>query len=302
MLKIDLTSAVLKNHEVWNRTSLTEAAEMVSAYGAELGFQIHNSAAQSEIDAAQASGLPLSFHAPVRGEWVMNFAAEDSAPAWNMAAEQVDLMKKYAVKRAVFHGGLMTDIPIKSFGHGMTFHECMAQANRKDLLRDDKSFFVRDYTSEDEFFMRRERLKKNLQLLKTRYPDFIWCVENDFPAHTTLMLRGRDLAYLEHEVCMDTGHLWASSKMLDLDFYEEAEIALNSGNVQMVHLHASRYTFDMPHHQWGDGHLPLLYPGDIDIKRVVRMCRQSKVPHIVLEIGSATLDDVKILLRYYYGE
>ena len=44
-----------------------------------------------------------------------------------------------------------------------------------------------------------------------------------YPAHTTLMLRGRDLAYLEHEVCMDTGHLWASSKMLDLDFYEEAE-------------------------------------------------------------------------------
>ena len=184
----------------------------------------------------------------------------------------------------------------------MTFHECMAQANRKDLLRDDKSFFVRDYTSEDEFLMRRERLKKNLQLLKTRYPDFIWCVENDFPAHTTLMLRGRDLAYLEHEVCFDTGHMWATGKMLDLDFYEEFNTALASGNVKMIHLHSSKYTFDMPHSQWGDGHLPLNHPTAMDIPYIIRRCRECNVRHIVLEIASASLSDVETVLRYYFED
>jgi len=299
-LVIDITSTALAKcgADKWMR----QAAELAEQHGAILGVQVHNSARQPELERAVACGFPLSFHSPVMGKYMMNFAAENADVSWAMAAEQADLMKKHLVSRSVFHAALMTDKPIYAFGHGMSYHECMMQANRPELLRNAPAPFIRDYTDTDEYSMRLERLKNNLAELKKRYPEFLWCVENDFPGHVAGVLRGRDLAYLEHAVCFDTGHMWAASKMLDLDFYEEFNTALASGYVKMIHLHASKYTFDMPHENWGDGHLPLNHKTAMDIPYIIRRCRECNVRHIVLEIGDASLEDVKTVLHYYTEE
>ena len=299
-LVIDISSTALgkPGAKEW----MKQAQELASQYDTVLGVQVHNSALQEEFDLALASGYPLSFHSPVMGEYMMNFAAEDCSVSWQMAAEQAALMKKHNVFSSVFHAALMTDKPIYAFGHGMTYQECMRQSNRPELAREPGLPFIADYTNSEEYLMRRERLKNNLKELKKRYPEFLWCVENDFPAFVAGVLRGSDLAYLDHEVCFDTGHMWAASKMLDLDFYEELDIALASKNVKMVHLHASKHRFDMPHSQWGDGHLPLNYPTTMDIPRIIRRLRAGNVKHIVLEIGNATIEDVKTVLRYYFED
>ena len=62
----------------------------------------------------------------------------------------------------------------------------------------------------------------------------------------------------------------------------------------------SRYTFDMPHDEWGDGHLPLTYhKSAIDLKRIVKMCKAAGVAHFVLECGTTQLADIEEFLSYY---
>jgi len=211
-------------------------------------------------------------------------------------------MRQYNVKRAVFHAALMTDQVVYAFGHGMTYQECMRQVERPELQRGNGCVFSSNYTGCEEYLMRRERLKENLKKLRQKYPQFCWCVENDFPAFVAGVLRGEDLVALEHEVCFDTGHMWATCKMLDLDFYREMHTVLESGRAGMIHLHSSRYTFDMPHHLWGDGHLPLNHPTTMDVAQIIRCCRQNKLKHIVLEIADASPDDIKTVLQYYFEE
>ena len=69
----------------------------------------------------------------------------------------------------------------------------------------------------------------------------------------------------------------------------------------MVHFHASRYTFDMDHDRWGDGHLPLDHPTAMDVARIVRECKRAGVPHFVLEIHAGTARDVVRFIELYEG-
>ena len=294
--RLDITSAVLNQVD---HSWIFEARDLAEAAGVELGMQVHNSASDEVLAMAENTGLPLSFHSPVQGRFLFNFAAENVDLYWQMIEEQYALMQKYKVERTVFHCFLMTDAVIGAFGHGKTYGECMLAGFRRELVRAPGSRFVRDFTNCDEFVMRRERVKNNLRRLRELHPDCLWCVENDFPAYTSGMLRGEDLAYIDHETCFDTGHMWATCKMLDRDFYCELDNALSGGKVRMVHLHASRYTMDMLHEEFGDGHLPLTTPTEIDLGLVVRKCRNAGNSHFVLEIGNAALEDIKIFLSYY---
>ncbi len=296
-LRLDLSSVALRNGDP--ETLVRQARELAEPHGFTIGIQMHNISTALELESMAQLGVPLSFHAPVISEYMMNFAAEDPATAWQAAEEQVLLMRRYRVNRAVFHAFRMTDQAVPAFGHGLSYDDCMKPARRDELMRRSGSRFVCDFTGLEEFRLRRDRLKANLAKLRKRYPQIVWCVENDFPAYGAGDLRGGDLAYLENPVCIDTGHMWATAKMLNLDFHREIQTALDSGNVQMIHLHASRYKFSMDAELWGDGHLPLDYPNDMDLPAVVKACKAAGVPHFVLEIPPMTIHDVETFLRFY---
>lgn len=299
-LRLDLTSTALKGEDA--PELVRRARALAAPHRITIGIQLHNTAELPEVGRLARLGAPLSFHAPVGGRFNMNFAAEDASLTFQMADEQAELMRRFGADRAVFHGFIMTDLPVPAFGHGKSYDECMKSVCRPELVRHEGSRFVSDFTGTAEFLERRERVKNNLKLLRARHPDILWCVENDFPGYGSGDLRGRDLAYLEHPVCLDTGHLWAASKMLDLDFYREIEVMLASGNVKMVHFHASRYTFDMDYDEWGDGHLPLDYPTAMDLKWIAQACKKANVPHFVLEIAPETLRNVERFIELYGGE
>ncbi len=298
-LHLDISSTLFSNTDCpW----LEQAQELLAKHGAILGVQMHNTSDEVMFEKCIATGLPLSLHLPISGEYMFNFAASDASKTFQAIEKEYQLMQKYGVSQVVFHGFLMTDVNIYAFGHGKSYLECMNAARRPELLRSENSIFVRDFTGSVEYLMRRERVKNNLQILREKYPDCTWCIENDFPALNSGTLRSRDMVYLEHDLCFDTGHMWAASKMLDMDFYAELDAVLNSGWVKMVHLHGSSYTFDMPHDQWGDGHLPLREKSAIDLKRVIKMCRNAHTKHIVLECGTTALEDIEIFLRYYFKD
>ena len=191
-VRLDVSSTVLSQQDIrW----LGEAYNLLDEHDIIFGMQVHNSASQAELEMAANTGLMLSFHSPVMGEYMLNFASEDTSRSWKSIEEQYALMQKYHVCRTVFHGFLMTDTDICAFGHGKSYYDCMNVARRDELLRSPFSNFVRDFTSTDEFLMRRERVRENLAELRSRYGEFHWCIENDFPAITSGMLRGADMAY-----------------------------------------------------------------------------------------------------------
>ena len=105
-LLIDITSAALNKPgaALWMR----QAAELAQKFNSVIGIQVHNSAAPEDLALAKNSGFPLSFHAPVAGEYMMNLAAEDASTSWQMIDDQARLMELYQVKTA---GGSEVLIP-----------------------------------------------------------------------------------------------------------------------------------------------------------------------------------------------
>ena len=299
-IRLDLTSSIFKKADA--SEILRESLAAAAGHMVEIGIQMHNTAAPEEVEHAARFGVPLSFHVPTGGAWLLNFAACDASLTFREIDRQAELMHRYGADRAVFHGFVMTDLPVPAFGHGKSYDECMKPVCRPELVRGPGSRFVRDFTGTAEFLERRDRVRDNLRKLRERHPDILWCVENDFPGYGSGDLRGQDLAFLGHPVCFDTGHMWATSKMLGLDFYHELAVAQASGNVRMVHFHVSRYTFDMDCEQWGDGHLPLDHPTAMDLGRIVRACKKAAVPHFVLEIPAGTARDVARFIELYEGK
>ena len=298
-IRLDLTSSALRGENAFEIVQGSLAA--AAGHDVEIGIQMHNIATREEVERMRTMNVPLSFHAPVGGAWLLNFAARDASLTFRECDKQSEMMHRYGVDRAVFHCFVMTDLPVPAFGHGKSYDECMKPVCRPELLRAPGSRFVRDFTGTAEFLERRDRVKENLRKLRELHPEILWCVENDFPGYGAGDLRGCDLAALDSPVCFDTGHMWATSKMLDLDFYHELEVALASGNVRMVHFHVSRYTFDMDYEQWSDGHLSLDHPTAMDLARIVQMCKRAGVPHFVLEINAGTARDVVRFIELYEG-
>ena len=108
------------------------------------------------------------------------------------------------------------------------------------------------------------------------------------------------MAYYEHPLCLDTGHLWCTARLYKRDFYDSANAILATGRVEMLHLHSSKYDDSYPDDQWSDGHQPLSIPNTeaMRLKEIVRNAAVAGLRHYVLEITSGTERDVEILLDW----
>ena len=158
-----------------------------------------------------------------------------------------------------------------------------------------------NFTNLPEYAMRRERVKKNLQELKRRYPQILWSIETDFPAFGAGSMLPEDLNYLDFPICLDTGHFWCICRLFDLDFHAETEKFLKGGNVAMIHLHASVFDDTVPPENWGDGHKSLETPNVMDLPRFVKNCANHGVRHFVLEIFDASPKDLELVVQWVKG-
>lgn len=269
-----------------------QCVEACDSYGFEFGIQLHNSAPADEIERCVSYGVKLSAHLPLLARHNINLAAADESIAMEELARSVEIMRRHDMAYGVFHGFRMTDIPTLAFNRELSYVKAMSAGFRPELADEPDSTKNRDFTDLEEFFVRRQLVKERLEWLRANYPDLTLCIENDFPSFGSANMVSRDAVFLEHPLCLDTGHLWASCFYFGRDFYIEVESFLASGRVEMVHLHASVYNNETPRRNFDDGHQSLRTPNDLDLPRFVRKCRNAGVPLVVLEIPRGSVNDI----------
>ena len=288
---LDVTSSAFTGDA--GHENLLECRKACEQHGLTFGIQLHNTATAEEIERIVGFGVPMSAHAPLLSEYAVNLAAEDAGLSLTELQRNAEIMRRHKMNRAVFHGFMMTDLPVPAFGRGRSYDECLGLIFRGEMSIDGTSRICGDFLNTEEYAMRRELVKQRLEFIRREFPDLLFCIENDFPAYGSANLfAGDSAASFGHPVCLDACHLWAASFIYDRDFHHEALEFLDECDVQMVHLHASPFTRDMAKTEWGDGHQPLSIPNLMDLPLFVRNCRNAGVKHFVLEIIRATPDDI----------
>jgi sugar phosphate isomerase/epimerase len=267
-------------------------------HGFIFGIQIHNITPQDKLEYLSTLGVPFSFHAPILSPYLMNLAAEDNSPALESLQNTVDWMQKLNVKLSVFHGFIMTDLPVPSFGINISYDEGMKKIFRPELGRDGSPTCT-DFFSTDEYKIRFERVKKRLQEIRTRYPQFTFAIENDFPLYNAGNLLSVHSTRLDNPLCLDTSHLWASSFIFDRDYQSEVDQMLSGGNVKLLHLHASHYNRETPKTKWRDGHKSLTIPNEMNLPLLVKKCKKAGVRHFTLEISKAMEADIHAFAKMW---
>ena len=298
-IRLEFSSGAFRDLEHRERI-LNVSRELCAKCGVEFGIQLHNTCTFNEIQFFKKHSVPLSAHAPVEQPYNWNFTAADMTPIWKAVDENIAYLRGLGVDRMVFHGFFMTDVPVPAFGHGKSFWECMGKVLRPELMRWSGLMLNGDFTAQVEFLERRDRMKANLTILREKYPDLTICIENDFPAAGEGDMLPRDLVYYEHPLCLDTGHLWIAARLFGMDFVAAANEMIDSGRVQMMHLHASKYDDSYPDERWSDGHLTLAHPNaeNMHLREIVRRAVDAGLRHIVLEIPAGTEADIRIALDY----
>ncbi|MFA6716331.1 MAG: hypothetical protein WCS27_13205 [Victivallaceae bacterium] len=287
---LDFTSSPFK--KPGGMAELEKCRTAAEEYGFEFGVQLHNTAGAAEIEKLAAAGVKLSAHAPLVAEYAINLGAEAFGPAKKLIDENCVKFREMGITRTVFHGFAMTDKAIPMFGGGRSYDECMRGIFRPELSLDGKSRICCDFTHGAEFMERQLRVKERLKYIRDNYSYILWCLENDFPAYGAANIFPENSIFLNHPVCLDSSHLWTSAYVFDRDFHAETIKYLESGLVEMAHVHASVYTDNVAKADWSDGHLPLNTRNEMELPRFVRACRDAGVKHYVLEIPGGDSEDV----------
>jgi len=296
-MKIHFTSGAF--HEADWRNKLHRCRDCAAKFGWDFGVQLHNTAPREVIRNLVGEKVPLSVHAPLNQDRIWNLARSHFQDTLEAMDRNFADFEQMDIREVVFHSGLMCDVSPEAFGHGKSYDECMKPIYRPELARYPGYPFNRDFTSEPEYLQRMETQKTNLKLVRDRYPGFLICVENDFPAYTSMNMFFRDMVRLGSPLCLDTGHLWITMHQAGMDFQQEIAFAAASGMLRMCHLHSSRYTSTIPAEQWSDGHrkLTLVNP-EMDLPRVFRTLAGSGLDFFVLEIPDADVDDLQLLKQW----
>ena len=296
-MKLHFTSTAFHGAD-W-QAKLKRCRCLAESYGWEFGVQLHNTAPVPVIEKLASEGVPLSVHAPLNQTRFWNLARENVQDTLEAMDRNFAEFVQLGIYEVVFHAALMSDLSPESFGHGKTYDECMKPIYRPELARYPGKRFNCDFTSEPEFVRRYALLKANMKRIRARFPDFLICLENDFPAYSGMNMFFRDMKQLETPLCLDTGHLWIAAHQAGVDFHQEVETAAASGLVRMCHFHSSRYTPAIPADEWSDGHqrLTLVNPG-MDLPRVFRTLVRSGVDFFVLEIPAADTEELAMLKQW----
>ena len=272
--------------------NLAECQKTAEKYDFNFGVQLHNTASADEIEKLTAAGTKLSAHAPLVSQYSINLAEKSFDLAKQLIDKNCKMFSELGITQTVFHGFGMTDKAIPMFGGGRSYDECMQEVFRPELSLDGKSRICCDFTHTAEFKERQLRVKERLAYIRKTYQVFYGVSKMIFPAYGSANIFSESSIFMDNPICLDSGHLWASSYVFDRDFHAETMKYLNSGQVKMVHIHASVYNDDVAKVDWSDGHLSLNTKNEMELPRFVRACRDAGVKHYVLEIPSGNSDDI----------
>ena len=296
-MKIHFTSTAFHNAD-W-REKLKRCRNCADSFGWDFGVQLHNTAPVQIIRNLAGEGIPLSVHGPLNQERFWNLSRKEIGETLAAMDKNFEDFEKLGIHEVVFHGALMSDTAPEAFGHGKSYNQCMEPIYRPELARYPGKNYNRDFTSEPEFAVRYELLRKNMELVRARYPGFLICLENDYPAYGGMNMFFRDMIKLDTPLCLDTGHLWITTHQSGTDFLQEVKTAAGSGLLRMCHLHSSSYTSAIPADQWSDGHKRLTLDNpEMQLQQAFRTLACSGLEFFVLEISDADIEELQIMKQW----
>ncbi len=296
-LHLDISSSSVSKEDGLNL--LKEFKETIEKNGFNFGVQLHNTAKSSTIQMLVDNAIPLTVHSPITGKYSLNLATKNSSEIFSAFDENAQFLRKLNVNKSVFHGFSMCDQLIPRMENFSDYDKYLKLIDREELHLNANFPQNKDYTNSEEFLNRRDILKENLKIIRERYPDITFCIENDLPIYNYSSMRIKDLLYLEHPICLDIGHLWASSLLLDFDFYAEVELALQSPQLKMIHFHNSPITSKTPKTQIADGHIGFEKCYELDFQKVFSLFMKYDIEYLVLEITQITQKDIEIVRKMY---
>jgi len=292
--RLDLTSSVINGPD-WEE-QLERFRATAKECGLSLGLQLHNTITSEAFERAKKSGLPLSFHAPLFPEHMINLASDQTAEfGLDVLKANDELLAECNGDMAVFHGFGMNDVLLPGIHCSTDYYRVWQLIYREDLSIAPGTVQNREFRHTEEFQRRRERLRANLAKLRERVRH-TFCIENDLPVYGNGLFRAEDMLFLDHPLCLDSGHMWTTSLLYGFDYLAEMKRILDSGRVKMAHLHDSLMNVNTPLDKLADGHQNL-GTGFIPLAEVISLLCAAEVPLIVLEITRCTSDDITFFSR-----
>ena len=291
-LRIEYTSAALTGDDY--RQKIDAAQSFCAARDIVFGIQIHNQSLMSLIERLAATGAPLSYHAPNGCEYFMNLANRDFSYAQQSIRRTAEIINRLGGDTAVFHGFLMTDVPILAFNTERSYEECKQPGFRSELSRPGTTLCC-DFFGTDEYLQRYERVKQRLVQLQNDSSAITWCIENDYPAYGAGLLLAEQAVGLDTPLCLDISHLWIACLLFGRDYLQEAEMMAQTGRIKCVHFHANPTSPDAVMTDYRDGHQPLSEANAMNLPRLTAMLREHGVRHWIVEAGGADVEDLEIL-------
>jgi sugar phosphate isomerase/epimerase len=226
-------------------------------------------------------------------DYSINLAAEDFSVSRKALERTIELMRRFAVQKAVFHGFFMTDIPMPAYGRGRSFEECAKVVYRPELVMENSTACL-DFFDTDEYRIRLSRVKERLAGMKEKYCDVKFLLENDSPCYVSGMMLPEFFYGIDFPVCFDTSHLWWTAFIYDRDFHEEAQKLLDTGLVEMVHIHASPFTREVPKEKWWDGHKNFSTPNEMNLKKLALKCVDKGISNFIFEFNDVSEKDIHL--------
>lgn len=296
-MRIDISSSSILGEA--GKENFFACRDACRKYGFEFGVQLHNTSDDEIINYVRQSGEKFTVHSPVRGDYSLNLSTTENLPIiFNAFEDNYRFLKEIGVDLTVFHGFAMTDLLIGSMKSQADYTKNLSLLKRDDLKNAPNSVINNDFTKSKEYFERLEMLKENLKVVREKFSDVVFAIENDLPVYGYGAMKLSDMVQLEHQICIDIGHLWVSGLAIDFDYYRELEIGLAECDVRMIHFHNSRMTHATPKHTLTDGHLGISELNEIDLKRSFDLMRKYGIDYLVLEITKCSVADIQKIAEF----
>lgn len=293
---IEMSTMCFKEAEVF--TKVKNCKEMVESQGFEFGIQLHNTISRELYSKIKGYDVKYTVHAPLFSQHFINLAGDNFERIVEDFENTANILEELNSAIAVLHGFFMTTKPIKNdpSHYGKVLREAI---DSKYLLHNTRVMNP-EYLATEEFQGYQKRVKINMERLRSHFPAYILCMENDFPGLGNGNQTPEHLKYLDCPIWLDVGHLWASAILNKFDFYQGLNEICTQCSVMGVHLNTNQtpldWNFKAP---MGDTHSHFSTDYDMDMKKIISLLKENHIRHFTIEIIDGNEKDVAFFIETY---
>lgn len=294
-IKIELSTACFTDKDYFEKVE--ECWNLIEEKGYKFGIQLHNAVTREMYDELKHLRTEFTVHAPILSPYLLNLANDNFEDIDSGFHDTIKVMEELKAKATMFHGFFMTEKKIRNDPKNYTL--LMREAIDQKYRLGDTRVMDPKYFDTDEFKKYQHNAKRNMSLLCKKYPQFIICIENDFPGLGNGNQTPEQLIFLECPIWLDVGHLWAASILHKFDFYEGINQVCRTERVVGVHLNTNKIGHDWDFKQVGDTHSCFSRAFEMDMDRTIHLLKKNGIENYTMEMIGGDINDVKFFIDAY---